>query len=56
MFGNLVKDLVGVVEDVATIAAAPVAVVASAAREVTAPVADAVRDALSDSDKRGRRE
>lgn len=47
MFGKLINDLVGATTDVAKVAAAPVAVAALVAREVTKPVAEIVEDAIT---------
>lgn len=45
MFGKLLRDVAGTADDVLTIAALPVSITATIARELSQPIAEAARDA-----------
>lgn len=48
MFGKILEDLTETVEAIATIAVAPVVVVAAAAKEITQPIAEAAKEAVEE--------
>lgn len=48
MFFDLLKSTAGLVENVATVAVAPVAVVVDVAEKIAEPLAETVKDAVED--------